>query len=496
MQGLDENLVVGVGRVVERGDGAHQQVMGGVDLALLVEEVVGAGNGAGQPAGVSRVGVPRGVEQRADVAQVAGGRLAEIGGLREAAGPIRSGRAQLGGAKELADGAYRVAAPQVDVRDVLQQRGDRFVRPGRGLGEMPSPARVVGAAVAGQGAMDGAALVGGRQFHHRGTDQRVPEHEPPLGQVDPDQPCPLRRSEHVGRGLIGDRVHCGQIAGAVEHGDEQQVPGPCRQRLDPGGERGLEPAAQREHRRQRAGAIRGRGVPLQGGGQLQERERVALRLGEQALPHPRGHGRVPGREQGVGRGIGERDDRPRWQARAVQEVVLAGAGGGQQPDRQLMQTPGHEPEHGGAGLVDPRQVVDDQQQWRVRGRGLEHREHGVGQHKLVQSRPEPQTQCRGQGVAVPVTEPVELTEHRLQELVEGREADTCFELHTRSVEDADSVRAGVPRGRLEQHRLANARIAGQQQRSAVGAYPIDEIVQVPEFLVTSYERDRVVRTSR
>ena len=189
---------------------------------------------------------------------VPGDGLTEVSGFGEAARPVEARRAELGGAQQFADGAHRVTAPQVDVRDALQQRGDALVRSRRGLGEMPGAARGLCAVMGGQSAVDGAPLIGGGQINDRRPDQRMPERDAAAAVVDTDEPGPFRRSQHARRRSQharrrsgGDGVEGGQVTSAVEDGCEQQVPGRRWQRLQPGGERRLEPAGQREHRRKR-----------------------------------------------------------------------------------------------------------------------------------------------------------------------------------------------------------------------------------------------------
>ncbi len=188
------------------------------------------------------VRVPCVVEQASVVVHVSGDGLAEVGGFGEAASPVGARRAELGRAQQFADGAHGVTAPQVDVRDALQQRGDILVRSGGGLGEMPGAAGDLFAVIGGQSTVDSTPLIGGGQINDRRTDQRMPERDPAAAVVEPDEPGPFGRSQRVRRPRDGDGVEGGQVASAVEDGGEQQLPGLRWQRLQPGGERRLEPA--------------------------------------------------------------------------------------------------------------------------------------------------------------------------------------------------------------------------------------------------------------
>jgi hypothetical protein len=78
---LDENLIVAIGRIIERIDRLHQYLVSGINIAVRVEQVIGACHGAGQPAAMLWVRVPCLVEKTTDVAHVPGDGLAEIGRL-------------------------------------------------------------------------------------------------------------------------------------------------------------------------------------------------------------------------------------------------------------------------------------------------------------------------------------------------------------------------------------------------------------------------------
>jgi hypothetical protein len=86
---------------------------------------------------------------------------------------------------------------------------------------------------------------------------------------------------------------------------------------------------------------------------------------------------------------------------------------------------------------------------------------------------------------------LEIPQQGLQGQVERGEADVSLELGASRVHHAVSLRPRVLRGGLEQHRFADARLAGQQQRFAVDAEPVDGIVQVPQFVVASDDRGRL-----
>lgn len=106
MERLDENFVVGIRWVFERVDRPHQHLVGGVDVAVRVEQVIGMRNGTSQPACMLRIRAACRVEKGSDVVHVSGDGLAEVRGFGEAAGPVGARRAELGSAQQFADGAH------------------------------------------------------------------------------------------------------------------------------------------------------------------------------------------------------------------------------------------------------------------------------------------------------------------------------------------------------------------------------------------------------
>lgn len=105
-----------------------------------------------------------------------------------------------------------------------QQRGDVLVRSRGGLGEMPGAACGLSPVIRGETAVDGAPLLSGCQINGRRPDHRMPERDAACAVVDPDEPSPFRRSQHVRRWQAGDGIESSQVARAVEDGCEQHVP--------------------------------------------------------------------------------------------------------------------------------------------------------------------------------------------------------------------------------------------------------------------------------
>ena len=69
--------------------------------------------------------------------------------------------------------------------------------------------------------------------------------------------------------------------------------------------------------------------------------------------------------------------------------------------------------------------------------------------------------------------------------MEGGEADASLKLDPGRAHHAVSLRSRVLRGYVEQDCLADTGVTRQQQRSALDAELVNEIAQVPQFVITA-----------
>ena len=196
---LDEDLVVRVAGVVLLADGGEQQPVGGVDVAVAVQQVIRAGDGGRERAAGARVGAAGLLEQAGGVAQVAGHDGAQVGGLGQPPAAAFPRGAELGGAQQLGDGADRVAAPQVGVGDFLKERGDPLVGFFGGLRQVPGVPFGLAGESGGELGVGVAALLAGRQLHDRRPDERVAERQPLGGLVGAHQAGPFGRAQAFSR---------------------------------------------------------------------------------------------------------------------------------------------------------------------------------------------------------------------------------------------------------------------------------------------------------
>ena len=220
--------------------------------------------------------------------------------------------------------------------------------------------------------------------------------------------------------------------------------------------------------------------------QLQQRERVPARLGDEPLAdvivEPAG------------------DDRGQQRARVV--VVEPGElelGQTRKPVRFTHrehhrdglgeQPAGDEPEHLRGGLVEPLQVVDDAQQRLRLGHLRQERERGETDEEAVRCRAGRETERDLQRLLLRCGEHVEVVQQRPVELVQPRERQLHLGLDARDLQHPEV--AGLADDVVQQRALADARFAPQHQHPAAGGARVDQQpVQRLPFAGAASERRR------
>ena len=265
-------------------------------------------------------------------------------------------------------------------------------------------------------------------------------------------------------------------------GDQQQLLRGDREPAHLVEEGRLHACAQRQRVGQRAPA--GELVRGQVRDDLQQRQRVAVGVPQQALAYLAGHGTVGLTVDQLGhagrRQPGYRELRPRVAGepagRLVAGVLITG--GDQQADRVAGEPPGDEPQRVGALVVQPLGIVDeaDDAAGDLR-QDAEHREEH--QERVVAGgRAEPQrAPQRGRLLG---GYRVELVEHRLQQLVQAAPGEPGLELHPGRAQYRQV--AGRVRRVRQQGGLADAGRAGQQQGTAAAGPHLVERPGDPEAL--------------
>jgi hypothetical protein len=250
----------------------------------------------------------------------------------------------------------------------------------------------------------------------------------------------------------------------------------------------LDPVRERRVRRQgeAAGELGGREPPRQ----LQKRERVAARLGDDSIAHPFvQRAGDDGAEQPSRVAVTEPFDRELRQAR---ELVLRFARGEDQGDGLREQTARDEGERLQRGAVEPLRVVDDTHERAVTrdiGQQAQHRQ--ADEEAIVWSRTR-QAERRAQGVPLRVWQAPDPIEHRPAQLVQPRER----ELHLRV--DSGGPRDAQIRRRfehvLEKRRLPDPGIAAHDQHTArPGPHGVEHTIECRTLAASPPQNGSVAR---
>ena len=201
--------------------------------------------------------------------------------------------------------------------------------------------------------------------------------------------------------------------------------------------------------------------------QLQDRQRVAARLGDEAvadaLIEPAGDDRG---EQGARLALGE----PReHQLRQARQLALVGRVADREHDRhRLGQHPSRdEAQDLGRGGIEPLGVIDDAQQRPLGGNLGQQAERGQGDQEAVGSGTGGQAQRDAQSGLLWLWKSIEPVEHRRAELVQRREGQLHLGLDAGDPRDTEARR--LPGAMVQEGRLADARLAADDQDGTLAA---------------------------
>ena len=310
--------------------------------------------------------------------------------------------------------------------------------------------------------MGAAALLAGGQFHDRRPDERVAERQARGGLIGAHEAGAFGAFQALSPAVGGDRPDEAQITRPVQDGQEQQFVDRRGQRLDAGGEDRLQPTAQRQ--RGGKGSGDGTGQVAEGDGEFEQGERVTQGGVEQPPPHPRCHHGVAAGQQFCRRLFRQRLHARDGQVALVEEAGLACPARREEGHRKAGQAARHHAEHECAGAIQPRQVVDDEQQGLLRGGLLQQGQDRAGHEELRGRRPFAQAQGHVQSPGVQRAQVGQLGEARVEELVEGGEGDVGLELRAGRPQQPDPGAGGDAGGPIQQRGLSDARVARQQKR--------------------------------
>ena len=187
----------------------------------------------------------------------------------------------------------------------------------------------------------------------------------------------------------------------------------------------LDPPRQRRRAGQPEPArqLRGRQPPRQ----LQQRQRVALRLGHDLVPDP-----VidrPGQRRVQQRPRVALAQPPDFELRQPGQLRARLPGREHQADRVGAQPPGHEPQHLRGRLIQPLLVVDQADQRPFLGHLRQQAQHGQPDQEPVRRRPGGLAERGPQRVALRYRQLPGAVQHRRAQLMQAREGQLHLRLH-------------------------------------------------------------------
>ena len=369
--------------------------------------------------------------------------------------PLPVGRQPSGPLERRRGGHVRAAFPAPDGR-LGECRGRRFVRAGRGRGQMPGAAvHVPVGQRGGQRPVRRPPLRGRRVGVHRGPGQRMTELHG--ARVQRNQPRALRGGQ---RGQVdvqpGRRpVQRGQIPGIAGRGQHQGLPGGLAELAGPAQERAGDPG-----RHENRGALGGQHHVGSVRRQFQQRQRVAG--GGQVQPPGRFRGQS-GHQYG-GLVAGQPAEPERAQIGPVQQGRLTVAHRDEHGDRVGHQPPEREQQCLRTRSVEPLGIVHQHGHRVLLGVRGEQAERCRTHREPVLGRCGPQRQRAFQRRGLGWRDLVEQHQSRPDQFQQRPERDLCLRFDAAGPQQ---LHPGRLAGRVvEQHCLADARFPNERQRRA------------------------------
>jgi hypothetical protein len=340
---------------------------------------------------------------------------------------------------------------------------------------MPRPA--VGVAIRvgriGQRSMDLLPFRRRRRTVGRRAHERMPE---PHAPVDLEQSRFRGGRRRLGSDaeLLGGAPHQRRVADWLGRGRQEEPPGLRRKRLETPPEALLD-AARHRH---------GLGHPVAAGQlrrrhrarQLQQRQRVAARFGDDAVPHPFVELDVDrGLEQRARIGLAQAPHRHVRQARQL-GLVADLADREDEGDRLGIEAAGDERQRLRRRAVEPLRVVHDAQQRLVACRLGAQAEHGEPHEQAIRRVAGAEAERGAERLALGPGQRVQVLEQGRAELLQPGVRELHLGLRARRSHDAAARR--LVRHVLQQRGLADASLAAQHQhRASAGAQASQQLIQ-------------------
>jgi hypothetical protein len=320
----------------------------------------------------------------------------------------------------------------------------------------------------------------------------VAEHHPladrqePLGRVG-------GRRRVLDAELVRRAPHEQRVVERLRGCHQQQQAGVVRERLEALHEALLDPPRTRVRARRLddAGQLRCR----ERARQLQDRQRVATRLGDEPVAHPLVEpARDDGREQGARVPVGQPAER---KLRQIRQLELVARLADREHDRHRLgqQPPCHEAEDLRRGRIEPLGVVDEAQQRPVAGDLGEQGERGQGDQEAVGSGTGCQAESDAQRSLLRLRKRADAVEHRRAQLVQPRERQLHLGLDPGDAREAEPRR--LLSAMLQQRRLADSRLAADDEDGALTASDVlQQPVEKLTFAGSAQQHRRAARGHR
>ena len=263
-------------------------------------------------------------------------------------------------------------------------------------------------------------------------------------------------------------------------------------RRDPRRERRLQSAAQRKHlwHRPLGGSL---GI-AERHRKLEQRQWVPFGFGEQPVPDRRCERGKPSCQE-LRRGVFvQRMHREFRNAGRVEGVLAFRSRGTEERDVADVQTTSDERQHGGAGAIDPLEIVDDQQQRSCRAAQHEQPEHGIRYDHGVGCSAGGDTQRDRERTPVILAQDREIVGEWQQRLIEGREARLRLDLDPRSMEDERARSCSFGAYCVEERRLSDARLTDQDEGAPIRCAS-EHIEEDAQLNASAFEPGRVRKYS-
>ena len=337
-------------------------------------------------------------------------------------------------------------------------------------------------------AVDGLPLGERRRLVDSGADQRMAKLEPRSAHVHQPRLFGFVERHRLGTELRRGAQHGRELAAVVGAGDEQERLRLLREPIHARKECVLDAGADRNGSKHRLGA---RELSLaQGGGKLEQGERVAARLGDQPVAELR-------RELDACRAVDQGSSRGRVEPAKLQlrepgrleapNVALASAE--EHDDALGFEPPGDEDERVCGCVVEPLGIVDEAQERPIfRGLG-EQAQDCERDEEAVLASPRCQAERSTEGGGLRSRKALDVPENRADDLVQSGERELRLRFHPGAAEHAHV--AGLVARVLQKRRLADARLAGDDEDGAPRrASAIEKLADTRAFRVSPVEHVR------